>query len=178
MPDQKKYKVFSGVLYPDSQSYDCDSALAELPRRFSEWAYILHDRDTLDDGSPKKAHIHWVGRGDARSVSAVAHFLGVRENDIEIGKNFTALLQYLIHQNDPDKAQYDPLEVSHNVRGIERYFRRTPEGQIVADLCITKRHCSWFDLVIYASDCGNYDVLRRNLGIIKLIAEEFKDLSG
>lgn len=177
MSDQK-YKVFSGVLYPDSQSYDCDSALAELPARFSEWAYILHDRDVNDDGSPKKPHIHWVGRGDPRSVSAVARFLGVRPNDVEIGKSFTALVQYLIHQNDPEKAQYSPFEVSHNVKHIERYFRRVPEGEIVADLCLTKRHCTWYDLVIYASDSGNYDILRRNLGIIKLIADEFRDMSG
>lgn len=170
--DEKKYRVFSGVLYPDSTSYDCSLVLSEIASRFKEWAYILHNDDYNDDGSKKKDHYHWIGKGDPRSLGAVSRFLGIPEHDIEIGKSFTLLIQYLIHQNDQSKTQYEPFEVSSNIADINKFFRRIPEGQIVADLCVVKRERSWLGLVQYAVSSNCYDVLRRNLGIIKLVFDE------
>lgn len=41
---QKDYK-FQAKLYPDTCDYDCDVVLSKLIDLFSEWAYILHDKD-------------------------------------------------------------------------------------------------------------------------------------
>lgn len=170
----EKFRVFSGVIYPDSESYNYEDILALLPM-FKEYAYALHDSDVNDDGDLKKAHIHWVGRGDPRRLSSVASKLGLAEHDIEIGRDFKALVQYLIHKNDPDKFQYDSSIVVSNLSDIGKYYRDLSEGQIVRDIASAKLNMSWYDLIQYAVDNDCYDILRRNLGIIKLVHEEFTD---
>ena len=110
----------------------------------------------------------------ARIVRAVvSNFLGLPENDIEIVKNFDNMIQYLIHLNDIDKFQYSPDDVETNLPNIGQLLRRLSEGQIVKDLASAKMQKSWYDLVQYAVDTDSYDVLRRNLGVIRLIWEEF-----
>ena len=167
-----KNRVFSGVIYPDSESYDFAAVLETIKTKFKEWAYCPHDSDVNDDGEPKKLHVHWVGRGDPRTLSAVAKFLGLPEHDIEIGKNFKALIQYLVHLNNPEKFQYSPESVESNIPDIGKYLRNLSEGQVVKDLASAKCKMSWYDLIQYAVEGDSYDVLRRNLGIIKLVYEE------
>ena len=71
-----KSRSFLGVLYPDSESYDCSAVLERLSCLFEEWAYILHDSDSDENGELKKAHIHWVGRlENATSLLAIADSL-------------------------------------------------------------------------------------------------------
>ena len=169
----KKYRSFAGTLYPDSESYDCERLLSVIRSKFIDWAYILHDKDTDDNGELKKPHIHWVGRATPRTLSVVSNFLGLPENDIEVVKNFDNMVMYLIHLNDIDKFQYSPDDVDTNLPNIGQLLRRKSEGQIVKDLASAKMEKSWFDLVQYAVDTESYDVLRRNLGVIRLIWEEF-----
>lgn len=169
----KKFRSFAGTLYPDSESYDCEHLLSIIRSKFIDWAYILHDKDTDDNGQLKKPHIHWVGRATPRTLSVVSNFLCLPENDIEVVKNFDNMVMYLIHLNDIDKFQYSPDDVETNLTNIGQLLRRKSEGQIVKDLASAKMEKSWYDLVQYAVDTDSYDVLRRNLGVIRLIWEEF-----
>jgi hypothetical protein len=169
----KKFRSFAGTLYPDSESYDCEQLLSVIRSKFIDWAYILHDKDTDDNGELKKPHIHWVGRATPRTLSVVSNFLGLPENDIEVVKNFDNMVMYLIHLNDIDKFQYSPDDVETNLPNIGQLLRRKSEGQIVKDLASVKMEKSWYDLVQYAVETESYDVLRRNLGVIRLIWEEF-----
>lgn len=168
----KKFRSFAGTLYPDSESYDCEHLLSVIRSKFIDWAYILHDKDTDVNGVLKKPHIHWVGRATPRCLSVVSNFLGLPENDIEVVKNFDNMVMYLIHLNDIDKFQYFPDDVESNLPNIGQLLRRQSEGQIVKDLASVKMQKSWYDLVQYAVDTDSYDVLRRNLGVIRLIWEE------
>lgn len=168
----KKFRSFAGTLYPDSESYDCESLLSTIRSKFIDWAYILHDKDVDEKGELKKSHIHWVGRATPRSLSVVSNFLGLPENDIEVVKNFDNMVMYLIHLNDIDKFQYSPDDVETNLPNIGQLLRRLSEGQIVKDLASAKMQKSWYDLVQYAVDRDSYDILRRNLGVIRLIWEE------
>lgn len=168
----KKFRSFAGTLYPDSESYDCESLLSTIRSKFIDWAYILHDMDVDEKGELKKSHIHWVGRATPRSLSVVSNFLGLPENDIEVVKNFDNMVMYLIHLNDIDKFQYSPDDVETNLPNIGQLLRRMSEGQIVKDLASAKMQKSWYDLVQYAVDRDSYDILRRNLGVIRLIWEE------
>lgn len=168
----KKFRSFAGTLYPDSESYDCERLLSVIRSKFIDWAYILHDKDTDENGVLKKPHIHWVGRATPRCLSVVAGFLGLPENNIEVVKNFDNTVCYLIHLNDIDKYQYSPDDVVSNFSNIGQLLRRRSEGQIVKDLASAKMHKSWYDLVQYAVEIESYDVLRRNLGVIRLIWEE------
>lgn len=174
MADAKKSKIFTGSLYPDAENYDCMKVLETIKTKFKQWAFAAHDSDVNDDGELKKLHIHWVGRGDPRTVSAVAKFLEIPEHDVEIGRNFNSLVQYLIHMNDPDKFQYAPEIVESNIPDIGRMFRNLSEGQLVKDLASAKTERSWYDLIQYAVENDCYDVLRRNLGLIKLVNEEYE----
>ena len=168
----KKFRSFAGTLYPDSESYDCETLLSTIRSKFIDWAYILHDKDFNENGELKKPHIHWVGRATPRCLSVVSNFLGLPENDIEVVKNFDNMVMYLIHLNDIDKFQYSPDDVETNLPNIGQLLRRQSEGQIVKDLASAKMHKSWYDLVQYAVDIDSYDILRRNLGVIRLIWEE------
>lgn len=164
-----KYRVFSGVVYPDSESYNCVQVLETLKSKFKEWAYCLHDCDYDDEGWPKKPHIHWVGRGDPRTLSAVAKFLGLKENEVELGKNFKSLIQYLIHLNNPEKAQYSIDDVVTNIPDIGSMLRNLSEGQLCKDLASAKCRMSWYDLIQYAIENDCFDVLRRNMPLIKCV---------
>lgn len=168
----KKFRSFAGTLYPDSVSYDCETLLSTIRSKFIDWAYILHDKDVDEKGELKKSHIHWVGRATPRCLSVVSNFLGLPENDIEVCKNFDNMVMYLIHLNDIDKFQYSPDDVETNLPNIGQLLRRQSEGQIVKDLASAKMQKSWYDLVQYAVDRDSYDILRRNLGVIRLIWEE------
>ena len=46
----KKFRSFAGTLYPDSESYDCETLLSIIRSKFIDWAYILHDKDTDEYG--------------------------------------------------------------------------------------------------------------------------------
>lgn len=168
----KKFRSFAGTLYPDSESYDCETLLSTIRSKFIDWAYILHDKDVDENGELKKPHIHWVGRATPRFLSVVSNFLGLPVNSIEVVKNFDNMVMYLIHLNDIDKFQYSPDDVETNLPNIGQLLRRQSEGQIVKDLASAKMQKSWYDLVQYAVDTDSYDVLRRNLGVIRLIWEE------
>ena len=168
----KKFRSFAGTLYPDSESYDCETLLSTIRSKFIDWAYILHDKDVNENGELKKPHFHWVGRATPRCLSVVSNFLGLPENDIEVVKNFDNMVMYLIHLNDIDKFQYSPDDVETNLPNIGQLLRRKSEGQIVKDLASAKMQKSWYDLVQYAVDIDSYDILRRNLGVIRLIWEE------
>lgn len=168
----KKFRSFAGTLYPDSESYDCEALLSTIRFKFIDWAYILHDKDSDEKGELKKPHIHWVGRATPRCLSVVSNFLGLPENEIEVVKNFDNMVMYLIHLNDIDKFQYSPDDVETNLPNIGQLLRRQSEGQIVKDLASAKMQKSWYDLVQYAVDIDSYDILRRNLGVIRLIWEE------
>lgn len=168
----KKFRSFAGTLYPDSESYDCETLLSTIRSKFIDWAYILHDKDVDEKGELKKSHIHWVGRATPRCLSVVSNFLGLPEHDIEVVKNFDNMVMYLIHLNDIDKFQYSPDDVETNLPNIGQLLRRQSEGQIVKDLASAKMQKSWYDLVQYAVDTDSYDILRRNLGVIRLIWEE------
>jgi hypothetical protein len=170
----KKFRSFAGTLYPDSESYDCEILLSTIRSKFTDWAYILHDKDTDENGELKKPHIHWVGRATPRCLSVVSNFLGLPENDIEVVKNFDNMVMYLIHLNDIDKFQYSPDDVETNLPNIGQILRRLSEGQVVKDLASAKLKKSWYDLIQYSVDTDSYDVLRRNWGLIKLVWEEYQ----
>lgn len=174
MADNKKIRNFSGVLYPDSESYNCNEVIDRIKSKFKQWAFCLHDMDVNDEGELKKAHIHWVGAGDARTLASCAKILGLKENEIEICKNCKLMVRYLLHLDDPDKYQYAAEDLDTNWKNIEQIICTADEGILCKDLCTAKTQMSWYDLIQYSIDTCSFDVLRRNLGLIKLVNEEWE----
>lgn len=77
------------------------------------YAIVIHDRDLLESGEPKKKHFHIVLTfSDTTTIGAVAKGLKVESQYVEKIKTTTkSALLYLVHRNDPDKFQYKPEEV-------------------------------------------------------------------
>ena len=168
----KKIRNFAGVIYPDSESYNCDEVISRIKSKFKQWAFCCHDTDFDDEGNHKKTHIHWVGAGDARTMASCAKILGLPEHDIEICRNSKLMVRYLLHLDDPDKCQYPPEALDTNWKNIDQIIRNADEGILCKDLCSAKTRMSWYDLIQYSIDTCSFDVLRRNLGLIKLVNEE------
>ena len=118
MASVKKGRNFQGVLYPDSESYDCAEVLQKLSD-FPEYVYILHDMDVDENGELKKPHYHWlVSNGVPTTLSAIVGRLDVPSNSVEFCRSFKAFLLYMIHANAPDKHQY-------NMDDLQGEFKRS-----------------------------------------------------
>lgn len=113
---KEKYRsrVHMLLLYPDNEQH-C-KAIEKIKQSF-DYALCLHNRDYTTDGELKKEHYHVVLRfNQAVWSSAICKDLGIEHNYIENVKRYDNALQYLIHYNDSDKAQYTIDEVQGNLK--------------------------------------------------------------
>lgn len=74
----------------------------------------LHDSDLNDDGSKKKSHYHIVLRFDGPTTDNIAKeiFSRIQSVGCERVNSFLAMCRYLTHMDNPEKAQYDPDDVT------------------------------------------------------------------
>lgn len=102
------------LLYPDCKEHI--EALEKIKQKY-DYAMILHDKDTTEEGELKKEHWHIVIRfKDGVWSTAICKELGIEHNYIEEVKRFDNALKYLIHYNDKDKYQYSLEEVSGSIK--------------------------------------------------------------
>lgn len=80
------------------------------------YAYILHDGDiNPDTGQLKDPHFHFFVQVDSpRSLSWFSDMLHVPENQLQKVKSTKAMLRYLCHFDNPEKAQYHVTQVHSN----------------------------------------------------------------
>ena len=105
----------------------------------ARFAYILHDKDTLSDGTPKLKHYHIVlSFENARGFNSIQSlFKGAH---IEVVKILSKCIRYLIHKDDDSKFQYDANEIITNdavfVRGnlLKENYPVLNEAVIVGDI--------------------------------------------
>lgn len=80
-----------------------------------QWAYILHDKDTNEDGKQVRPHFHvMLHFKDAKTISRVAKIFADQEQYIEAWHStINNGYSYLIHEtnNAKKKHHYDPSEV-------------------------------------------------------------------
>ncbi len=170
----KRDRKFELVLYPDSESYDIDTVLAACCSYFSMWAYCLHDSDVCEDGSPKKSHIHFLGKfDDVRAPEVVCRDLRLPISSISNVKSWKAACRYLIHLDSPTKYQYSVDDVISSFP-ILSYFSLPDDEQArrILDF-ISSTGCSRVsDLTLWALDNGCYSALRRGFAIWSQILRE------
>lgn len=75
----------------------------------THYIYVLHDKDFLEDGSPKKPHWHvYLKFTDNRQFEDVAKWFGISSNFLGYIKGrWVDALKYAIHKNAPEKHQYN-----------------------------------------------------------------------
>lgn len=175
---------FCGILYPDAENYDCDFVLETIKAYFDDWAYILHDKDIVEEtGELKKAHYHWVGSmRNPLQISTVINRLEVPPQAVEFVKkrggkdNWKGAVRYLIHDVNPEKHQYDTTEVISNF-DILRYLSNRDDVMMIKKLISfidANPGCTWRAVYEFSVANGCYSEFRRSQTIIKDIMREMK----
>ena len=176
----KQARIFTGVLYPDSKSYDYQVILGVLSDVFQEFAYILHDQDVDINGKPKKPHIHWLRRlENPTTIGGISLRTTIPAHDIEAGKSFKALVRYLVHLDDLDKAQYPVSAVTANFP-LEKYLKeKETDSEKAAKLLqfIIESHCtSMLVLMDWALKNDCWDTLRRGGSLFRTCQAEMSQI--
>lgn len=173
-----KHRVFTGVIYPDSESYNYLEILENI-KKFSEYAYITHDSDFNEDNTPKKVHIHYVIRCPTpRSINSIAKELGVTLESVQIGKNFKQLIRYLIHLDNDEKSAYTADKIITNIE-LSRYLQvdsdELTQAETLLNFIMEENITSASVLIKYAIRSGSYSVLRRNSTLWLAVLKENRD---
>ncbi len=174
-------RVFMLLLYKDDETHV--EALEHIKRSF-DYACILHDKDLEKDGkTPKKEHYHVVVRVGKNAIwnSAFSKKLGIDKRYVGTKvRNFDSALQYLIHNNDIDKHQYELDEVFGTlVDRLKESLNKDgkSEGEKVCELLdYIDDYKGILTIKVFARYCalnGYWDVYRRASGSVfnKIIDE-------
>lgn len=187
---KEKYRgrVHMLLLYPDNAEHM--EALDKLSKSY-DYAGIVHNKDTWTEedekanpehkaGELKKDHMHIVVRTqNATWNTALCKDLGIEERFCEQARSIDNALQYLIHYNDNDKAQYSIDEVFGNMRtklleGINK--SQKSEGEKVVELInYIEQYEGYLSLTEFANYCaknGYWSEFRRSGSIFIKIIEE------
>lgn len=165
---EKVCRSFLGVLYPDSEAYDCEKVLERIKDFFELSCWCLHDKDTDDNGELKKPHYHWVGQRSACTLDFVASSLEISPNSIEYCRNFKRSIRYLIHADNSGKFQYPQSDIVSSF-DVSRYFIGESEAgdmQTLVDFLFTSDCRTIYDLYCFAQSQHLYSVFRRNFSIL------------
>lgn len=94
-----------------------------LNKNTKQYAFILHDKDILEDGTPKTPHLHVVCNMN-NSKQRIATILNDLTKTLDISaflvtidkySSFNSSIQYLIHKNNEEKYQYDVKDIITNI---------------------------------------------------------------
>lgn len=170
-------RSFLGILYPDSETYDCDEVLALIRDTFERSAWCLHDLDVTEEGELKKPHYHWVGQfSNPRFLDAVASSLSLPSNTIEPVKKFKAAIRYLIHVDNEDKYQYDMSAIDSDF-DLAKYFDDYTSFQMAKELgeqIQTGRCMTVNQLYSYAIANGCWSEYRRAFPVWSTMISEIR----
>lgn len=111
MADDKRACNFATILYQESVVDNYISIIDSW--HVKGHLSPLHDKDTLDDGTPKKPHWHLLLHFDsARWPDAVREkFISIGGVGCEVVDSYGGYARYLCHLDNPKKAQYKVEDV-------------------------------------------------------------------
>ena len=108
-------RYFVAVIYPDDKNYN--RYIDNIMKYYTEVTYILHDKDTDENGELKKPHTHIlfkVGK-NPRNIKSIAEESEIPIQYIE-GCNKDNMLLYFIHYKKENKHRYSINEVKGELR--------------------------------------------------------------
>ena len=182
-------RKFRLLLYPEDETH-C-KAISSLDEAGYKYAAILHDNDiwTEDDpelgdhipGEPKKPHWHVVLKfHNGVWSTAIAKELGIKENYIKDCKSIDGSLLYLVHENQPDKYQYDLENVFGNLKPqLAKLLADDDEGARVLNIVhlidASPGRCTYREILVKACNAGLYGEFRRLGSGVKWLIDEHND---
>lgn len=121
------FRNFTFLMYEDSAIADWESVLEQM--HIPTIVSPLHDKDLKEDGTPKKPHYHVVitytqKHSIKQVLELVEELHGVADEthnytNLVVG-DLTAMLRYLCHLDNADKAQY-PIEEVRTISSSLNY---------------------------------------------------------
>ncbi len=112
----KTCEVVQQFAHYDTQDLDELESRIKALTNLKTYAFIRHDNDVKEDGTPKEPHFHAVLTfHQSLKASTLARAMHVEVQYVNKIKTTTAAAEaYLIHANDPDKFQYHFDDVRAN----------------------------------------------------------------
>lgn len=162
--DEKRYRHFMLLLYPDSTSYNFGDVLFDLKGSFKNYAYIKHEPETNE----KKEHIHFIlSLDNPRSINSISKRIGVAPNYIQSIKSLRASCRYLVHLDEDNKKKYELADVKVSQSFSRKFFASFDDLQTEEDIID--------DIYLYIdglSDCKFKDSVK---SLIKFINSQAYD---
>lgn len=178
MSNKYRSRVHMVLLYPENAEH---LEVLENIKCNYDYASILHDKDTDDDGVLKKEHIHVIIRTqNATWNTALCNAIGLKEiNLVQHIRNLDNALMYLVHFNEPEKYQYDIAEVRGNLKEklvTAMNSQNKSEGEKVSELIeYIEEYKGYLSLTAFSKFCaknGYWAEFRRSGAIFIKIIEE------
>ncbi len=118
-----RYRCWTLIFYPDSAPEEWRDMLAE--KHVPMWVSPLHDRDVWTKADEKKNSQHVVGERKKPHYHLIVQYDSVVNvntclrdfaclngpQNVEHVESLTSMVRYLVHADDPDKAQYERADV-------------------------------------------------------------------
>lgn len=174
--------IYEITLYADSETANFEKVLQVIKEIYEniDYVYIYHDKDIKEDGTPKKPHYHLLlVFPREKSIQKLSKELGIPLNLIEWKAYLNKAVQYLIHMNAPDKAQYDidALEGNSNwflaFLGGDFSANKVSEISILMDFVYkNKEKITYYDIFRYALEHNLLNVYNKYYFKIKDVYKE------
>ena len=163
------------ILYPESAD---DVKVKDDIIKNYDYAYILHDLDTDENGELKKAHWHIVLRfKDTRSINVLSEELDIPSHRLEYCRNLKGAIRYLTHIDDPDKYQYKVESVKSNFV-LSNYFKSNVDedvqAQAIIDYILVNGIRSMPELTKWCLQNGYFTTLRRGSFLYAAVLKDIK----
>ena len=195
---EQDYK-FQCILYPDSETYDCEILKNRLSSFWDHSLYILHDKDFYSEldvdawmaanksedcpfqvGELKKPHYHVVAWNKSPILlgNAATKF-GLDSNYIQRTKSLKGAIRYLIHKDNPEKFQYDAAAIIRNdveEKELMVYLRikgdSMDKGKRLFEFIMMNDSVTLTQLCKFAFENDCYDELRRGQHLYNALINE------
>ena len=179
---KRKARYWTVVVYPESSPPDWIEKVKQ-----THLAYMIspiHDRDVTAVGDVKKAHYHLVLMWEnPTTFSNVREVLKpITEVCPQAVNNLGRLARYLVHMDDPDKAQYDVADIQAGGVDVEEMLysqnNRAKQFELVHRYCLEHNITEYKDLLdkTLDDDMTVYHAAINNVSTVKayLISWEHK----
>lgn len=163
---------FSLVAYPESMGSSIQEKIEELKKYdLKEYAYILHDKDSDENGELKKEHFHIYIKfsKQIRSETILKIFNTSVFEDV---KDINALMRYFLHLGEENKHEYSKEELIKNF-DIDFTSNLSKEDKEIKELNMILEHVNSDDfkglneLLHFCLNNKIWSTYRRNYSIIK-----------
>ena len=179
---KRKARYWTVVVYPESSPPDWVEQVKQ-----THLAYLIspiHDKDLTAVGDYKKPHYHLVLMWEnPTTFSNVREVLKpITEVCPQAVNNLGRLARYLVHMDDPDKAQYDVADIQAGGVDVEEMLysqnNRAKQFELVHRYCLEHNITEYKDLLdrTLEDDMTVYHAAINNVSTVKayLISWEHK----